>query len=52
MDEINLLTTVEPWKKQNKIVSELELNKSLSLLGFGAWTSLEPSKHYFKRFVY
>ena len=42
------LTTVQPWKNPGKGPSEVELNKALVLLGFGAWISLEPSNMNFK----
>ena len=52
MDQLNnAVTAIEPWKKQNRTVSEVELNKALSLLGFGAWSSLEPSKSGFRIFL-
>ena len=43
MADDNSLASITTWKKQNKAVSEAELNRSLTLLGFGAWSSLEPS---------
>ena len=43
MADDNSLASITTWKKQTKAVSEAELNRSLTLLGFGAWSSLEPS---------
>ena len=37
--------SIQPWKNPNKSVTEVELSKSLALLGFGSWTSLEPSNY-------
>ena len=48
MGDLNSLATIEPWKKNNKKSSDNELNRALTLLGFGAWSSLEPSKLRFK----
>ena len=45
MEDVNSLITIEPWKNQQKNANEVELNKALTLLGFGAWSSLEPSKN-------
>ena len=33
----------DPWKSTSKPCSDVELTKSLALLGFGSWTALEPS---------
>ena len=44
MEDVTSLITIEPWKNQQKNANEVELNKALTLLGFGAWSSLEPSK--------
>ena len=44
MSDFDSLTTIEPWKKNNKKSSDSDLNRALTLLGFGAWSSLEPSK--------
>ena len=46
------LTTVQPWKNPGKGPSEVELNKALVLLGFGAWISLEPSNVTFRLSLY
>ena len=46
------LTTVEPFRSEVKPCSEVDLTKSLALLGFGSWTALESSKFkifYMKR---
>ena len=45
MEDVTSLITIEPWKNQYRNASEVELNKALTLLGFGAWSSLEPSKN-------
>ena len=45
MEDVTSLITIEPWKNQRINTSEVELNKALTLLGFGAWSSLEPSKN-------
>ena len=44
MSDFDSLTTIEPWKKNKKKSSDSDLNRALTLLGFGAWSSLEPSK--------
>ena len=45
MSDFDSLATIEPWKNQNKkLSSDNELNRALTLLGFGAWSSLAPSK--------
>ena len=44
MSDFDSLATIEPWKKSNKKSSDNELNRALTLLGFGAWSSLEPSE--------
>ena len=36
-------SAVNPWKSSLKPCSDVELTKSLALLGFGSWTALEPS---------
>lgn len=45
MEDVTSLITIEPWKNQQRNANEVELNKALTLLGFGAWSSLEPSKN-------
>ena len=45
MGDVNSLITIESWKNQQRNAGEVELNKALTLLGFGAWSSLEPSKN-------
>ena len=44
MGDVKCLITIEPWNQQRN-AGEVELNKALTLLGFGAWSSLEPSKN-------
>ena len=41
---MDVVASVEPLTNPNKPPAEIEINKALSLLGYGSWTGLEPSK--------
>ena len=38
------IATVEPLTNPSKPPAEIEISKALSLMGYGSWTGLEPSK--------
>ena len=38
--------TVQPWKHPPVPCTEVQINKSLNLLGIRSWDELEPGKNY------